>query len=402
MMTTSKTQNAAASTSKTTIDWREDFVHTGPDTLAGRYLRMFWHPVCRSDDLASGRTKPIRILGEDFTLYRGEGGTPHIVAFRCAHRGTQLSAGWVQGDDLRCYYHGWKYDASGQCIEQPAEREPFCQKVRIRSCPTQEYIGLIFGFFGEGEPPALPRFPEVEDAPGLLENWFEEWPCNYFNRLENAGDNAHVPFVHYNRLREKAGEDAHVPFVHYRSSDIPLDLEATETEYGFQMTRPGGRQEEAGAFHMPNMNLLHLGPKARDLEKGRRKAVMWRVPVDDENHLVLGAQRVQVFGEDVEAYLIRRREADRKAEEEPMVEVARKVLAGEVTADYIVKTRWWDISSVQDMLSLGVGQGVVAPREREQLGRSDVGVIMLRKIYMRELRALAQGQPLKEWKHLQG
>ena len=85
-----------------------------------------------------------------------------------------------------------------------------------------------------------------------------------------------------------------------------------------------------------------------------------------------------------------------------MVEVARKVLAGEVTADYIVKTRWWDGSSVQDMLSLGVGQGVVAPREREQLGRSDVGVIMLRKIYMRELRALEQGQPLKEWKHLQG
>ncbi|MBM2811214.1 MAG: hypothetical protein HW416_1973, partial [Chloroflexi bacterium] len=88
--------------------WR-DFVHTGPDTLAGRYLRTFWHPVYLAKDLAPGRATPIHIMGEDFTLYRGETGTPHIVAFRCAHRGTQLSTGWVEGDEIRCFYHGWKY-----------------------------------------------------------------------------------------------------------------------------------------------------------------------------------------------------------------------------------------------------------------------------------------------------
>src|ERR1043166_4817477 len=100
----------------------KDFVHTGPETLCGRYMRLFWQPVYRSRDLERGHTKPIRIMGEDFTLYRGEGGSPHVVAFRCAHRGTQLSAGSVEGDCLRCVYHGWKYDGSGQCVEQPAER----------------------------------------------------------------------------------------------------------------------------------------------------------------------------------------------------------------------------------------------------------------------------------------
>src|SRR5919202_5832867 len=98
----------------------EDFVHTGPGTLAGRYLRMFWHPVLRAQDLPAARAKPIRIMGEDLTIYRGESGTPHVVAFRCAHRGTQLSTGWVEGDCIRCFYHGWKYDGSGQCIEMPA------------------------------------------------------------------------------------------------------------------------------------------------------------------------------------------------------------------------------------------------------------------------------------------
>jgi len=74
----------------------EDFVHTGPGTLAGRYMRMFWQPVYRAQDLATGRANPIRIMNEDFTLYRGEGGAPHVVEFRCRHRGAQLSAGWVK------------------------------------------------------------------------------------------------------------------------------------------------------------------------------------------------------------------------------------------------------------------------------------------------------------------
>ena len=84
----------------------EDLYRTGPGTLAGRYLRRFWQPVYRLEDLPPGRALPLRIMGEEFTLYRGEDGAPHAVAFRCAHRGTQLSVGLVEGDCLRCRYHG--------------------------------------------------------------------------------------------------------------------------------------------------------------------------------------------------------------------------------------------------------------------------------------------------------
>src|SRR5512145_1035721 len=140
----------------------EDLVHIGPDAIAGKYMRRFWHPVCRSQDMAMGWAKPIRILGEDLTLYRDEAGVPHVVAFRCAHRGAQLSAGWVEGDCIRCRFHGWKYDSSGQCVEQPAEKETFAEKVRIRSCPTEEYLGLIFVYLGPDVPPPLPRYADFE------------------------------------------------------------------------------------------------------------------------------------------------------------------------------------------------------------------------------------------------
>jgi len=335
----------AGSRKRARADW-QDFVHTGPGKLAGSYLRTFWQPVGRAQDLEAGRARPIRIMGEDFTLYRGQTGTPHVLAFRCAHRGTQLTAGWVEGDDLRCYYHGWKYDSGGHCLEQPGEPEPFCQKIRIRACPTQEYIGLIFAYFGEGNPPPMPRYGEIENGQGLLENWYEEWPVNYFNRLENAPDTVHVPFVHY----QLGGRE-----------NLPRRLEARETEYGLELSSPGpGRQRLR--FHMPNMNYFYSPPKERSLETGARPAFMWRVPVDDENHLVFGAQRVQVFGEAVETYVERRHAAERLQEEAPMVEVAQAVLAGKVTTDHIVKTRWWDINSVQDMVTL-LGQGSVADRE---------------------------------------
>src|SRR4030095_10595304 len=109
---------------------------------------MSGQPIARAEDLPAGRATPIRFANEDFTLYRGEaaGGLPHVVTFPCAHRGTTLSTGWVEGENLRCFYHGWMYGPDGQCIEQPAEPEPFCQKIRIKSYPVQEYLGLIFAY----------------------------------------------------------------------------------------------------------------------------------------------------------------------------------------------------------------------------------------------------------------
>src|SRR4051812_47717690 len=86
----------------------KDFSRTGPDTLAGRYLRkMFWWPVARAQDLKPGRAVPLRLMGEEFALYRGAAGDAHVIEPRCPHRGTLLSTGWVEDDSIRCFYHGW-------------------------------------------------------------------------------------------------------------------------------------------------------------------------------------------------------------------------------------------------------------------------------------------------------
>ena len=95
---------------------------TAADAPMGKLLRKFWQPIAVSKDLAPGAGQPIRVLGEDLTLYRGESGRAYLVGGRCAHRLTLLHTGWIEGDNIRCMYHGWQYDGTGQCVHRPVEQ----------------------------------------------------------------------------------------------------------------------------------------------------------------------------------------------------------------------------------------------------------------------------------------
>jgi len=369
-----------------------DFVHTGPRTLAGRYLRMFWQPVYRVKDLASGRAVPIRIMSEDFTLYRGENGTPHLTAFRCAHRGTQLSTGWVEGDSIRCRYHGWKYDATGQCVEQPGEEEGFASKVKIRSYPVKEYLGLIFAYLGEGEPPPLRRHPDFERDAVMEVGAVEYWPCNYFNRLDNACDSAHVAFTH----RESGCRTGRTERLGIRK------VSAVETDYGIKRSyQLPGAAPVFHHYHMPNINQtrssLRVEGSLQDAATLTADRLFWRLPVDDENCVSFVVDVVSLTGEAAKAYEERRREAREAVAVSPN-HVAQAVLEGklrleDVSQEMSIYYLFW----IEDYV-VQVGQGALAPRGYDTLGRMDQGILLLRKIWERELKSLAEGRPLKSWR----
>jgi 5,5'-dehydrodivanillate O-demethylase len=359
-----------------------DFAHTGPGTLAGRYLRLFWHPVMIGRDLPNGRAKPVRILGEDFTVYRGASGTAHALAFRCAHRGTQLSVGWVEGDELRCFYHGWKYGPDGRCTEQPAEPEPFCERIRVRSIPAQEYLGLIFVYLGEGEPPELPRYPSFEDEGVLqLSTYLRE--CNYFQNLENFVDETHVPFTH---------RDSH--FSDHGLYVVPR-ISSEETDWGVTCfaERPGDLVR-ATALGMPNIGNVAGGAPPSE-EDGWSEFIAWRVPIDDELHVSFNVNMTHISGPARERLLERNSHRRPAPAGEPSHVVAARVLRGEL--DWADVADRPDIVNVQDHASQ-VGQGLIADRASERLGRGDAGIILLRRVWARELRAFAEGRPLKQWR----
>ena len=94
-----------------------DLATTRAGTPGGAFLRQFWIAVHDGDELPVGRAKPIRIMGENYAIYRGQSGEAQVIAYRCPHRGAQMHLGWVEGDEIRCVYHGWKFARSGQCTE---------------------------------------------------------------------------------------------------------------------------------------------------------------------------------------------------------------------------------------------------------------------------------------------
>lgn len=359
-----------------------DFVHTGPGTVAGRYMRLFWQPVYYSEQLRPGRAVPIRVMGEDFTLYRSQTGTAHLVGFRCPHRGTQLSTGWVEGDAIRCFYHGWKFDGSGQCIQQPAERESFARKVSIPSYPTQEYLGMIFAYLGEGEPPEMPRYREFEEFDGVLEISDHAWirKCNFFNNVENNCDSLHLGFVH--RVQEGSFDGTiELPTISY-----------SEAEWGIlEQSEMPGRWSQSYIV-MPNVHYLYTLPY--DIG-GKAPTLLWWVPIDDESFQQYGVSLINVRGEEAERY--RQRTKERRAKRDLSgVDVAEAVLAGRLDREDVDPQRVFMVE-VQDHIAQ-VGQGRIADRSNERLGASDVGVILLRKIWTRELNALAAGLPCKKWR----
>jgi 5,5'-dehydrodivanillate O-demethylase oxygenase subunit len=363
-----------------------DLLLAGPGTLAGRYLRRFWQPLYLSRDLAKGHAKPVRAMGERFTLYRGASGTTHLMGPRCCHRGAQLSAGWVEDDCIRCLYHGWKFDGSGRCVEQPAEPDGFKDKVRIASYPTEEYLGLVFAYLGEGSPPPLPRYPWFESE-GVLEADTYVRYSNYFYTLDNHADEVHVIFTHRNTAFSRAGLEL-----------VPV-IEAEEASYGLHVVAryPNGKSR-ANQLLMPNIIMFKSSPAKGD--EGFSDRAAWRVPLDDDSHLSFGIDLRHLRGAAAERY--REAQAEERTRtralcREPADQVARQILDGQRSLEDPDILARPDLVNIQDCVAQ-MGQPKIAEGPFENLGRSDRGVVLFRRLWLRELRALAEGRSLKQWR----
>ena len=129
-----------------TAEQNQRLTRIGPGTPMGDLFRRYWHPIAASEQLRENPVRALRILGEDLVLYRDSKGRVGLVGERCAHRRVKLRFGIPEEEGIRCPYHGWMFDATGQCIEQPAEpaESSFKDKVKILAYPVQELAGLVF------------------------------------------------------------------------------------------------------------------------------------------------------------------------------------------------------------------------------------------------------------------
>ena len=141
----------------------ETLTRVGEGTPMGELMRRYWQPVALSWELPEPDCPPVRvrILGEDLVAFRGTSGRVGLIDEWCPHRRTSLWLGRNEEDGLRCVFHGWKYDATGQCVDMPNElpEYDFKEKVQIKAYPTEEIGGVIWAYMGpKGKQPPPPSF----------------------------------------------------------------------------------------------------------------------------------------------------------------------------------------------------------------------------------------------------
>ena len=161
-----------------------------------RAMAHFWHPVAYAADVGE-RPVPATLLDEQLVLVRLDG---EVRCFRdlCVHRGTALSLGWIEDDQLRCAYHGWTYGPDGVCTQIPARfGSNIPSRARLNAYLCEERHGLVWVCLSGAPRFPIPEFPQHEDPSyRSVPVARYDWHCSAHRRVENYVDFSHFAWVH--------------------------------------------------------------------------------------------------------------------------------------------------------------------------------------------------------------
>ena len=182
---------------------------TGPGTPAGKLFRCYWLPVLLAEELPENDCPPVRVkvLSERLLAFRDTQGRLGLIDEFCAHRGVSLWFGRNEENGLRCPYHGWKYDVTGQCVEVPSEpvESGFCKKIKLAAYECIERGDVIWIYMGPPDhKPAPPNFEWATVPPTHRFVSKRAQECNWLQALEGGIDSVHVSFLHRHDLRSDA------------------------------------------------------------------------------------------------------------------------------------------------------------------------------------------------------
>src|SRR6266516_3781277 len=237
-----------------TQEENERLTQVGPGMAGGEFLRRYWWPAALSEELPPGGAPiPVRLLGEELTLFRDQNGRPGLLGIHCSHRGADLSYGRIEDGGLRCLYHGWLYDVEGHCLEQPGEPtgSTFKERVRHTAYQCHEQAGMVFAYLAPGRPPLFPNyeFLTVPDPYVFAAKSHSE--CNYLQGNEGNFDPQHLSFLH--RFLKHGEEDFRQA---YHAGDVCPTIDPVETEFGmhlYAVRKVGGDRQfvKVRSFIMP-------------------------------------------------------------------------------------------------------------------------------------------------------
>jgi 5,5'-dehydrodivanillate O-demethylase len=345
----------------------------GPEMPCGELLRRYWMPVCPAAELTPAKPKKrVRMLGENLVLFRDLQGGVGLVAEHCPHRRASLYFGFVEEDGLRCAYHGWKFAVDGRCLEQPFERGTEASRAQAcqTSYPVQQLAGILFAYLGPLPAPLLPRWENLVRKDGVrsvrvapLHN------CNWLQAQENSHDPVHTFYLHAQTLKRLGLDERARAYFDRPIEDYTFELCHEPTWTGIRKARIfGGDRPERELGHPAIFPNLLMNPQ------GKQLVTHWRVPIDDSHtYIIYGEFLPTLDGSEV-------------AQDEADIPVT-------YMRDPHLPDGEYDLSEFvfQDQMAWET-QGEVYDRSTELLGRSDLGIVMFRKLLKEQIEAVQAGR----------
>ena len=351
-----------------TPEQAEALTSVGRGTPMGELFRRYWLPIAATAELTSGAATSVRVLGEDLALFRTTNGELGLVDARCPHRGASLAEGFADDRALRCPYHGWAFDPCGACVDVSAlaNRERVMDQATTTAYPVAELGGLVFAYLGPVPAPALPRFDLFVADDALRDIGRAVVPCNWLQIMENSVDPVHLEWLHGRHLGQVRAANGQPAPGRYAREHVEIGFD--EFEYGIVKRRVlegGSRDDDDWAVGHPLVfpNMVRVGAH-------RQHRFQIRVPVDDTHTLhwwyscyfpAPGATAVEQ--EHIPVYDVPFRDDD----------------------GFIV-----DFVDGGDIMTW-VTQGAIADRTRELLVDTDRGIVLYRRMLLREADRVAHG-----------
>tara|TARA_B100000029_G_scaffold160255_2_gene156073 strand:- start:4374 stop:5672 length:1299 start_codon:yes stop_codon:yes gene_type:complete len=351
----------------------------------GELMRRYWIPIRPLAQLLDEKVMPVRILGEDLVLFRAKNGDMGLVGEYCPHRMVQLKYGFPGENGIRCCYHGWMFDGTGQCIDTPMEAKggTFKDQIKITGYPVKELGGLVWAYMGPDPAPLLPPWSLFVFPNAIRQIGVAELACNWLQCHENTGDPTHSAYLHGHyfkflleqegKLDERAGDETtHTLYGRMKLEEGIESLWVNGTEYGMEKginyLKSLGAAEDHRSRHSTVIFPFYTqtgGPNRP------RQEYQIRVPIDDTNtyHINYGC------------YIAPPEITLEEQETIPWYQVPLYHDDGRPMLDFVL---------AQDAHAW-ISQGPITDRTKEHLGRTDVPIAFMRRQFEEQMAIVEDG-----------
>jgi phenylpropionate dioxygenase-like ring-hydroxylating dioxygenase large terminal subunit len=185
------------------------------DLMKGSHIPLLkhcWYVAAWSHEVPVGTLHGLTIIGQPILIYRKHDGSLVAMADQCCHRHAPLSRGRLEGDDVRCMYHGLKFNSEGRCIEIPGQDE-IGERFYVKTYAVREGDGWIWVWMDKRETADVSLIPSAtgpDDPRYHMRTGQLDYQANYLLVNDNLSDFSHIAFVHENTLAAGSKDTAFV------------------------------------------------------------------------------------------------------------------------------------------------------------------------------------------------